>query len=115
MREFLAVKSPNALPTAPVFPRSVCNQTRMDDFRRAGIERVTDAGHADLHALRGTFATRLAERGVPPAKMQKLMRHGTIELTMRYYVSLSLDSLEAGLDLLPGVESEGPGEDSAVS
>jgi integrase len=105
----LAVKSPNALPTAPVFPRSVCNQTRMDDFRRAGIERVTDAGHADLHALRGTFATRLAERGVPPAKMQRLMRHATYEMTMRFYVHLDVQALDEGLSVLAGIELGGPG------
>jgi len=50
------------------------------------------------------LADLLAEAGVPPAKLQRLMRHATVELTMRYYVHLDVDSLGAGLSALAGIE-----------
>ena len=115
VREFRAMRPSNVHPSAPVFPREVCNATRRQDFERARIPLKTEEGYADLHALRGTFATRLAERSVPPAKLQRLMRHGTIELTMRYYVSLSVESLETGLSALPGIEGSRIGRGIAAS
>jgi hypothetical protein len=36
------------------------------------------------HALRHTFATRLAEEGVPLQIIQKLLGHTTLKMTMRY-------------------------------
>ena len=104
--ELRSVKPSDVLPTARVFPRPVSNNTRQEDFERAKIVPVNERGeHADLHALRVTFGTRLALAGVAPAVLQKLMRHSTIELTMRYYTKLSLDDLgERGIDMLPGVE-----------
>jgi integrase len=43
---------------------------------------------ASAHDLRRSFGTRLAPR-VRPLTLQKLMRHATLETTLRYYVSLS--------------------------
>jgi integrase len=108
--ELVRVKPSNVLPSAYVFPRTVANKTRQDDFVRAGIPLVDDrAEHADLHSLRVTYGTRLALAGVAPAILQKLMRHSTIELTMRYYTKLSLDDLGLrGVDLLPSVEGNEP-------
>ena len=37
-------------------------------------------------------------------KLQRLMRHATINLTKQYYVHLDVDALDAGLNLLPSVE-----------
>ena len=98
----------NALPSARVFPRAVANTTRQLDFGRAKIVLVNDRGeYADLHSLRVTFGTELALLGIPPAVHQKLMRHCTIELTMKYYTKLSIDDLEHhGIGLLSRVESE---------
>ena len=109
VEEFLREKPTNVLPTARVFPRPVTNATRRKDFERAKIVLVNDRGeNADLHALRVTYATRLALAGVAPAVLQKLLRHSTIELTMRFYTRLSLDDLgERGISLLPGIESQG--------
>lgn len=105
-RDLAAVRPKDALPSARVFPRAVSNATRQEDFTRAGIVLETEDGYyADLHALRHTFGTRLAEKGVPPATLQRLMRHSTVELTMRYYVHLGVDALGAGIAVLPGVEA----------
>lgn len=106
VEEIRRVRPRDVLPSARVFPRAVTNRTRVRDYERAGIVLLNAAGEvADLHALRTTFATRLALRGVPPAVLMRLMRHSTIELTMRYYTNLDVSDLEArGLNLL-----EGPG------
>ncbi len=103
-RELRAIKPHDALPSAPVFPTTVTHVTRRADFKRAEIAPKTDDGYADLHSLRHTFGTRLAERGVAPAKLQRLMRHATIELTMRFYVHLDVQALDEGLSHLEGLE-----------
>jgi integrase len=107
LAELARVRPRNAMPFSKVFPKPVCNETRKKDFIRAGIELKDDAGEvADLHALRTTFATNLALQGVPPAITQVLMRHTSIELTMRYYTRLKMRDLHTrGLDLLPRLEA----------
>ena len=106
IQEIRRVRPRTVLPSAPVFPEAVSNATRKADYRRAGIEEVNERGeHADLHALRTTYGTRLALSGVTPVVHQRLMRHSTYELTARYYVRLGLGDLQTrGLDLMPGVE-----------
>ncbi len=106
--EFRRVWPRTVLPSAPVFPHCVSNATRIKDFKKAGIVLVDEHGrHADLHSLRVTFGTELALQGVPPAVHQQLMRHSTIELTMRYYTKLGLDDLDKrGIDLLPRIEEQ---------
>jgi len=47
---------------------------------------------ASAHDLRRTFGTRWARR-VMPATLQLLMRHQSIETTMKYYVDLDADEL----------------------
>ena len=106
--ELRAVRPGKVLPSALVFPRPVTNKTRRRDFERAGIVLETEDGHADLHALRHTFGTLLAKAGVPPAKLQRLMRHTTVELTMRYYVHLRVEDLDDGLRALPYIEDSEP-------
>ena len=103
VRELLSVRPRAALPSAPVFPTTVTHPTRRKDFERAGIALETEDGHADLHALRHTFGTRLAEQGIPPAKLQKLMRHASIQMTMDYYVHLDVSALDEGLRVLGGI------------
>jgi len=63
----------------------------------AGV--VVDKGrgkHVSAHDLRRSFGTRWARR-VMPAVLQKLMRHASIETTMRYYVDLDADELAEDL------------------
>jgi integrase len=115
VRELRDVQPRTALPSASVFATTVGHPTRRKDFERAGIAPLNDAGHADLHSLRHTFGTRLAERDVAPAKLQRLMRHATIEMTMRYYVHLDVETLETGLSVLPSVEKPYPSTAADVS
>ena len=55
----------------------------------------------DFHALRHTFGTRHARAGVSPQKLKKLMRHSSIDLTMKYYVHLTIEDERLAIDSLP--------------
>lgn len=63
--------------------------------QRAGV--IVDEGaerFATAHDLRRSFGTRWAKR-VAPAVLQVLMRHRSIETTMKYYVELQADDVAA--------------------
>ena len=65
--------------------------------RRAGVAVSADPPkHASAHDLRRSFGTRWAKR-VMPAVLRRLMRHASIETTMRYYVDIEADELAADL------------------
>lgn len=53
-------------------------------FAAAGIYPERKPG---LHMLRRTFATRLAERGVPLPVIRDLMGHASVEVTERNYIA----------------------------
>lgn len=55
----------------------------------------------DFHAIRGTVATWLAEAGVSPYAMQKLMRHADIRTTMAHYAKVRPDVTREALEQLP--------------
>lgn len=88
------VACPSAIDTAPYFtvkrhtPTCVFRQRS----RRAGIPVVTP------HDFRRTFGTRCAEGGMHPKKLQLIMGHESMEITMRYYVHLEHQSLAAALE-----------------
>lgn len=59
--------------------------------QRSGV-RVSDRKHVTAHDLRRTFGVRWALR-VHPLVLKSLMRHSTIETTLRYYVSIDEQSM----------------------
>jgi integrase len=72
-------------------------------FRRlldaAGIERIDALGRKlDIHALRGTAATRLARRGVSMAVTQRLLGHKTVEMTAKHYTRLEVEDVRAAME-----------------
>lgn len=71
------------------------------DMAAAGIPRKTAAGVVDMHALRTTYATWLALAGVPVQHLQKLMRHGQITTTMKFYARLGLSDVAGEIVRLP--------------
>ena len=71
-----------AVPTVPTLRR---------DLAKIDVPYKTDDGVADFHALRATYATRLAINGVSLAQAQQLMRHCTPALTANVYTRLRLD------------------------
>ena len=76
--------------------RHICDTFRRD-LKRAGIEVLDALGRkVDFHALRKTFATRLAVKGVPQRFAQELMRHSDANLTAGIYTDASqLPTFEA--------------------
>lgn len=51
---------------------------------------------ASAHDLRRAFGTRWASR-ITPALLQQIMRHASIETTLKYYVEQNADALAAEL------------------
>ena len=72
-----------------------------EDLKAAKIPYTDDSGRdCDFHALRHTFITNLSRAGVHPTVAQKLARHSSIELTMKYYTHVLHESEVAAIDLL---------------
>jgi len=64
--------------------------------------------YASAHDLRRSFGTRWAKR-VMPATLKLLMRHSSVDTTMRYYVEMDADDVAADLWTQHAVESEPTG------
>ncbi len=58
-----------------------------------------------FHDLRHTFATRMAQAGVDPYTIQRLLGHRTASMTQRY-AHHSIDSLRRGFDVFEKVREE---------
>ena len=56
------------------------------------VVNKADGKYASAHDFRRAFGTRWAMK-VKPMLLQKLMRHNSIETTMRYYVELDVDDM----------------------
>ena len=99
LREHLAEAIQSSLPGANVFVEEVLGPVRKKDYEAAGIELVDDRNRVvDLHALRVTLATFLARSGVHPKNAQRLLRHSTIEMTLRYYTKPELSDDRKALE-----------------
>ncbi len=73
----------------------------------AGIDREDEEGRrVNIHALRHTFATRLARSGVGLVEAQKLLGHSDPKLTARVYTHLEVDQLRDAIAKLPEPESD---------
>jgi integrase len=61
-------------------------ETRYEDVSHAFDRAANRAGYDDVtfHTLRHTFASRMAQRGIPLKAIQELLGHGTMQMTMRY-------------------------------
>ncbi|TAJ12297.1 MAG: site-specific integrase [Planctomycetota bacterium] len=71
-------------------------------LRRAGIRRVDpDGTSVDLHALRGTAATRWARRGVPISIAQRMLGHSDVRTTAAHYIRVEVEDLRVALEGAP--------------
>ena len=119
--ELKRIRPALVLPTARVFPRIPTNDERIADFETAEIKSPdADDRYADLHSLRVTLATDLARQGVSVQVAQRLMRHSTVDLTLRCYTRLRVDDLAGGLAALanalkavPDAQQKAMGTDGA--
>ena len=67
------------------------NRRLAEDLAAAKIAKKDASGRVvDLHALRHTYITRLAEAGVHPRVAQRLARHSSITLTMAVYTDVTI-------------------------
>ncbi|MEK6677630.1 MAG: site-specific integrase, partial [Planctomycetota bacterium] len=84
------------------------------DLNAAGIPQRDELDRViDVHALRHTTATLMANAGVPPRIAQAIMRHSDIQLTTKVYTDpRQLDQRKA-VDALPAFELGGPHERSS--
>ncbi len=76
--------------TGLVFPVALDQSTigkRLSEYGRLSGVRVSDEKHLTAHDLRRTFGQRWALR-LHPMILQRLMRHSSIETTLRFYVDL---------------------------
>jgi integrase len=62
------------------------------DLEAAEVPYSVNGKDADCHSLRHTFITNLCLAGVHPAVAQKLARHSSITLTMKYYTHVLRES-----------------------
>jgi integrase len=75
-----------------------------DVFERAGIARTDEQGRSlDLHALRGTAATRLLRNHVELAHVAKILGHQDVRLTMKHYEDLQIEDLRTEMDRVPAI------------
>jgi integrase len=86
--ELLKLIEPFTGPKGPspyVFTNPVTG-TRYEDVSHTFDRAATKAGFDDVtfHTLRHTFASRMAQDGVPLKAIQELLGHGTMQMTMRY-------------------------------
>ncbi|MBE5036174.1 tyrosine-type recombinase/integrase, partial [Gallibacter intestinalis] len=61
-------------------------------YKRIGVK------HRKFHAYRATFATNLARAGVPIEQTAKLLGHGDISVTARYYVHVSAEKQASAVE-----------------
>jgi hypothetical protein len=70
-------------------------------LRKAGIPKVDVEGRKiDVHALRHTYATRLARADVGMAKTQRLLGHASIATTAEIYTHIGVEDLRGAVDSL---------------
>jgi integrase len=87
-------------PEGCAWPRHSVNVTRMLHrlLEAAEIDRLDAQGkRVDVHALRHSFASRLARNGVPITFAQRLLGHSTVEMTARVYTHLGDEQMRAAI------------------
>jgi integrase len=80
-----------------VFPLGMASSTvtkRISGYGVAAGIRVSPTKHASAHDLRRTFGQRWSLR-VHPIVLKTIMRHSSIETTLRYYIQADIDQIAA--------------------
>lgn len=76
----------------PITPKQISRIVSAIGKRANVVVNKADAKYASAHDLRRSFGTRWAGR-VKPATLQLLMRHKSIETTLKYYVEQDTDDI----------------------
>jgi integrase len=79
-------------------------------LERAGLAKVDGQGRKlDIHALRHSFATRLARRGVALIHAQRLLGHSDPKLTAQVYTHLDVEDLRGAIAAIDAAVPTGSG------
>ena len=106
-------------PDTPVFKSIPKYETFINDCVRADIIQLDENGRqipddrgrtVDRHALRTTFISWLSAQKVAPRDAMSLARHTDIRLTMKNYTDPRLLDLRAGVESLPALTEDQPGQ-----
>lgn len=74
------------------------------DLTDIGIDLEDELGRKrDFHCLRHTCGTRLARSGVLPQVAMRIMRHSSIDLTLKYYTHLALEDKSSAVAKFPQI------------
>lgn len=87
---WLQRQPPGPVVRTELSPRQISKY--MTDAGRNAQIQVSTTKHATAHDFRRTFGNRWALR-VHPLVLKTLMRHASIETTLRYYVSIDADAV----------------------
>lgn len=106
-RDLVQDYAKNKMPSTKLFimPKRPEKMIR-EDCESAGIKTENYRGRIKFHTTRHTLATFLADKGVQPRVLQKIMRHADISTTMRYYTHLMSGSESAAIGKLQGIEKD---------
>jgi integrase len=112
LREWTSNKLPNAkLFRVPNGLRKILYR----DLALAGVQQIDKSGRpiadahgrkVDVHALRHTAGTQLAKHGVLPQVASRIMRHSSINMTMKHYTHLALEDKSKAVERLPAYDSD---------
>ena len=102
--ELRAAKPARAGAENRVFGRAPRMRDLRPDFDRVGILKEDAEGRrADLHSLRMTFGSMLAECGVAPRTAMELMRHTDLRLTINVYTDPRILNTSGAVEQLPDI------------
>jgi len=88
-------------------PNALCKILNRD-LEFAGIDKRDVLNRViDVHALRHTHGTLLAQQGVSPSVAKDSMRHSDIRLTMNVYTHLELNDVAKGVNRIPDFLNDG--------
>lgn len=106
-----------ALPTAPAFPNQpkggVGAKMVRFDLRPTDIAYKTPDGVCDFHSVRGFYVSALIRSGVSPAVVQQLARHCDINLTLKRYTHIALETKAEAVNAMPEIFATETGEAEA--
>jgi integrase len=80
--------------------RNVVKKEKWGKYREAENKRddTSKEGRLSIHTLRKNFGTYMAGLGMPPQKLQELLRHSNFATTRSYYLKVKVDENRAELD-----------------
>ena len=99
-----------------MFTHPAGKKVNINTLRQAFEKSLERAGIGDFsfaHDLRHTFASRLAQAGVDPYTVQKLMGHKSFSTTQRYAHHYT-ESLRRGISALEQLRTEGKQESITI-